>query len=77
MPLYQGVGEGGLSLGGVAFMTVLAVLTALERTLPSLCLSYKIQDKKAILTVLVALAVVAVSVMTAAPLKVNPPFLTS
>ena len=33
-------------------MTVLAVLAVLERTLPTLCLSCKIQDKKATMTVL-------------------------
>ena len=37
-------GKGGLSLRGVAFMTVLAILTVLavlESTLPCVCLSYK------------------------------------
>ena len=33
-------------------MTALAVLTVLESTLPSLCLSYKIQDQEAAVTVL-------------------------
>ena len=33
-------GKGGLGLRGVAFMIVLAVL---KSTLPSFCLSYKIQ----------------------------------
>ena len=47
------------------------VLTVLESTLPSLCLSYKIQHHKA--TVAVS-AVMEVSVMTATPLKLNPPF---
>ena len=40
----QADGKGGLSLRGVAFMTVLAVLTVLaglENTLPSFCWSYK------------------------------------
>ena len=36
----QDDGKGGLGLRGVAFMTVLAVLTV---TLPSFCLSYKLQ----------------------------------
>ena len=55
-------------------MTVLAVL---ESTLPCFCLSYKMQHKEAIvavLTVLAVSAVMAVSVMTATPLKLNPPF---
>ena len=63
--------KSGLGLGGVAFMTVLAV------ALPSLCLSYKIQRQETTVTVLTALAVsavVAVSVVTATPLKLNPPF---
>ena len=54
-------------------MTVLAVL---ESTSPSFCLSYKIQCQEAAvtgLTVLAVLAVVAVSVVTATPLKLNPP----
>ena len=70
----QGDGKGGLSLRGVAFMMVLAVL---ENTLPSFCLSYKIQYQEATVTVLTVLAVsvvVAVSVVTATPLKLNPPF---
>ena len=74
---YQDDGKGGLSLRGVAFMTVLAVLTVLESTLPSFCLSYKIQHSEAtvaVLTVLAVSAVVAVSVVTATPLKPNPPF---
>ena len=64
-------------------MTVLAVLTVstvLESILPSFRLSYKIQHNDAtvtVLTVLAVSAVVAVSVMTATPLKLNPPFLTS
>ena len=52
-------------------MTVLAVL---ESTLPSVCLSYKIQHNDATVAVLTVLAVSAVSVMTATPLKLNPPF---
>ena len=55
-------------------MTVLAVLTdlaVLESTLPSFCFSYKIQCQEAAVTVS---AVVAVSVVTATPLKLNPPF---
>ena len=64
----------GLSLRGVAFMTVLAVL---ENTLPYFCLSYKIQCQEAtvtVLTVLVVLAVWAVLYMTATPLKLKPPW---
>ena len=45
-------------------MTVLAVL---ESNLPCLCLSYKIQDKEAAVTVLAVSAVVVVSVVTATP----------
>ena len=59
----QDDGKGGLSLRGVAFMTVLAVLTvleSLESTLPSFCWSYKIQDKEATVTVLTVLVVMAV-----------------
>ena len=73
----QDDGKGGLSLRGVAFMTVfggLTVLAVLENTLPSFCLSYKIQHQEATVTVLTVLAVVAVSVVTATPLKLNPPF---
>ena len=61
-------------------MTVLAVLTVsavLESALPSFYLSYQIQHNEAtvaVLTVLAVLAVMAVSVMTATPLKLNPPF---
>ena len=58
-------------------MTVLAVLAVLESTLPSVCLSYKIQYNEAtvaVLTVLAVSAVMAVSVMTATPLKLNPLF---
>ena len=76
----QDDGKGGLSLRGVAFMTVLAVLTVLVNTLPSFCWSYKIQDQEATVTVLAVLAVLAVfavSVVTATPLKLNPPFPSS
>ena len=58
-------------------MTVLAVLTVLDSTLPSFCLSHKIQCQEAtvtVLTVLAVSAVAAVSVVTATPLKLNPPF---
>ena len=75
MLVFQDVGKGGLSLRGVlAFMTVLAVLTVLESTLPSFCFSYKIRYREAAVTVLAVSAVVAVSVVTATPLKLNPPF---
>ena len=60
----QDDGKGGLSLRGVAFMTVLAVL---ESTLPSFCLCNKIQCQETFLTVLAVLAVVAVSVVAASP----------
>ena len=55
-------------------MTVLAALTVLavlESTLPSFCLSYKIQHKEATVAVL---AVMAVSVIRLPPLKLNPTF---
>ena len=65
-------------------MTVLAVLSVsgvLESTLPSFCLSYKIQCQETTLAVLTVLAVsagMAVSVVTATPpLKINPPFSSS
>ena len=77
---HQDVRKGGLSLRGVAFMTVSAVLmvsAVLDSTLPSFRLSYKIQDKEATVTALTVLAIstaVVVSVVTATPLKLNPPF---
>ena len=46
----QNVGNEGLSLKGVAFITVLAVskvLAVLESTLPSFCLLCKIQHNEA------------------------------
>ena len=67
-------GKGGLGLRGVAFMTVLAVLTVLTSTLPSCSLSYKIQHNEATVAVLAVSAAVAVAVVTATPLKPNPPF---
>ena len=73
-PQAQDDGKGGLSLRGVAFMTVLAVL---ESTLPSSCLSYKIEHNEANrggFDGLAISAVMAVSVMTATSLKLNPPF---
>ena len=76
----QDDGKGGLSLRGVALLTVLAVLTVsavLKNTLPSFRWSYKTQDKEATVTVLTVLAVLAVSVVTATPLKLNPPFPSS
>ena len=60
--------KGGLGLRGVAFMTVLTVLAVLESTLPSFCLSSKIQCQETVLTVwLFFSAVLAVSVVTATP----------
>ena len=53
---------------------VLTVLAVLESTLPSVCLSYKIQHNEATVAVLAVSAVMAVSVMTATLLKLNPPF---
>ena len=69
--------KGELSLRGVALMTILAALAVFESTLPSFRLSYKIQDEEATVTVLAISAVVAVSVVTATPLKLNPPFPSS
>ena len=69
----QDDGKGGLSLRGVAFMTVLAVLTVLAKTLPSFCLAHKVQCQEATVTVLTVLAVSAVLVTTATPLILNPP----
>ena len=54
-------------------MTVLAVLTVLESTLPPSCLSYKTRCQGTTVTVLTVSAVVAVPVVTATPLKLNPP----
>ena len=61
-------------------LAVLIVLAVLESTLPSFCLSYKIQCQETTVTVLMVLGVsvvVVVSVVTATPLKLNPPFPTS
>ena len=61
-------------------LAVLTVLAVLESALPSFCLSYKIHCQEAtvtVLTVLAVSAVVAVSVVTATPLKLNPPFSSS
>ena len=49
----------------------MTVLTVLESTLPPSCLSYKMQHQEAAVTVS---AVVAVLVVTATPLKTQPPF---
>ena len=56
---------------------VLTVLAVLKSTLPSFCLSYKIRCQETtvtVLTVLAVSAVVAIPVVTATPLKLNPPF---
>ena len=56
---------------------VLTVLAVLESTIHSFCLSYEIACNEAtvaVLTVLAVSAVMAVLVMTATPLKLNPPF---
>ena len=45
-----------------------------EEHLALLCWSYKIQHNEATVAVLAVSAVMAVSVMTATPLKLNPPF---
>ena len=76
----QDDGKGGLSLRGGSLHDGFGGfdrLAILESTLPSFHLSYKIQHNEAtvaVLTVLAVSAVVAVSVMTATPLKLNPPF---
>ena len=58
-------------------LAVLTVLAVLESTLPSFCLSSKMQCQETpvmVLRVLAVSAVVAVSVVTATPLKLKPPF---
>ena len=50
------------------------VLAVLESTMRSVCSSYKIWYQEAAMTVLAVSAVVAVPVVTASPLKLNPPF---
>ena len=55
--LDQDDGKGGLSLRGVAFMTVLTVLAVLKSTLPSFCLPYKIECQETVLAVSVVVAV--------------------
>ena len=60
-------------------MMVLAVLTALAEQFwrapcPPFACHTKIQHDKATVAALTVLAVMAVSVMTATPLKLNPPF---
>ena len=69
----QDDGKGGLSLGGGG-LAVLTVLAVLENTLPSFCVSYKMQHDEATVAVLTVLAVVAVLVVTATPHKTQPPF---
>ena len=58
-------------------LAVLTVLAVLEKTSRSFCWSYKIQCQETTVTVLAVWAVVAVSVVTATPLKLNPPFSSS
>ena len=73
----QDHGKGGAFMTVLAVLAVLTVLAVLQSTLPSLRFSYKIQYQEAavtVLTVLAVSAVVAVSVVTATPLKLNPPF---
>ena len=50
------------------------VLAVLESTFPFFCMAYKIQHNGATVAVLTVLAVMAVSVMTATPFKLNPLF---
>ena len=63
---------GSLHVMALAVLTVLAVV--LDSTLPSFCLSYKIQHNEATVAVLAVSAVMAVSVMTATRLELNPHF---
>ena len=66
--------EKGVEFKGGSFMMVLAVLTVvavLESILPYFCLSYKIPRGSR--DGFGGLAVVAVSVVMATPLKLNPP----
>ena len=56
---------------------VLMVLAVLESTLPSFACPTKIQHQETTVTVLAVSAVVAVLVVTATPLKLNPPFPSS
>ena len=71
----MGVGfKGGSLHDGFGGFDGLAVL---ESTLPSFRLFCKIQCQETTVTVLAVLAVVAVSVVTATPLKLNPPLPSS
>ena len=77
----QDDGKGGLGLRGVAFTTVLAVLTVLETQwrapCPPFACPHKIQCQETtvtVLTVSAVSAVLAVSGVTATPLKPTPPF---
>ena len=69
--LHSGCRKRGLSLRGVAFMTVLAVL---ESTLPSFCFSYRNTAQWDNRGGFDGSVVTAVSIMTATHLKLNPPF---
>ena len=76
LPVSKGSGspKRGVEFKGVTVLAVLTVSAVLESTL---LLSYKIQHNEAtvaVLTVLAVSAVMAVSVVTATPLKLNPPF---
>ena len=55
----------------MTLLAALTVLAVLESTLPSFCLSYKIQCQETTVTVLTVLVVSAVLVVTATPLA-NP-----
>ena len=70
--LNQDVGKGVLSFRAVAFHD--GFWRVLESTLPTFCLSYKLQHNEATVAVLTVLAVLAVM---ATPLKLNPPLLWS
>ena len=56
---------------------VVRLMMQTEPHLALLCLSYRIQCQEAAVTVFTVSAVVAVSVVTATPLKLNTPFPTS
>ena len=57
----------------MAVLAVWTVLEVLESTLPSFCLSYKMQHHEASVAVLAVSAVMMVSIMTATPLKLKHP----
>ena len=67
--LNSGCLKRGVEFKGMMVSAVLTVLAVLESTLPSFCLSYKLQQNEATAAVS---AVMAVSVMMATPLNSTP-----